>query len=294
MDFIKEGAEIWMDLGLLIEAYGFRTVFSPELAVMTLLLALFYWKYGREDVSGLGSAGFALGIFLFYFALGGPLNLLGHFWFSIHMLQQSILYLVVPPLILAGLPAKFYSRTLQIPVVRSVIAVGGNPIVALLLFNGLFSFYHVPVIFEAAMSNYALHNMLHILLLVTAFGLWWPVYCLAGRQMLSPLKKIGYIFLNGLMLTPACGLIIFANEPLYAIYTGDTHLLCLPFYSLTVNQKPFELPWLTQLADQQLGGVVMKIVQEISYGIMLGYVFFQWFRKENADDQDDRLPEAAI
>jgi cytochrome c oxidase assembly factor CtaG len=43
-----------------------------------------------------------LALLLFYFGMGSPLNVAGHFLFSAHMLQQSILYLVLPLLMLAA------------------------------------------------------------------------------------------------------------------------------------------------------------------------------------------------
>ena len=36
--------------------------------------------------------------------------------------------------------------------------------------------------------------------------------------------------------------------------------------------------------DQQLAGVLMKIFQEIVYGIAIGYVFKQWLKKEKLQD----------
>ncbi|WP_282936293.1 cytochrome c oxidase assembly protein [Paenibacillus sp. RC67] len=101
---------------------------------------------------------------------------------------------------------------------------------------------------------------------------------------------MGYIFLNGILLTPACALIIFANDILYDTYSSRSHLLCLPFYLVTVERLTLTVSWLTPLSDQQLGGVVMKIVQEVSYDFMLGYVFFQWYRKEKAEAEDTNYP----
>jgi putative membrane protein len=37
------------------------------------------------------------------------------------------------------------------------------------------------------------------------------------------------------------------------------------------------------LHDQQLGGVLMKVIQEIIYGTMLGHVFFEWYRKDQEE-----------
>ena len=38
------------------------------------------------------------------------------------------------------------------------------------------------------------------------------------------------------------------------------------------------------LHDQQLGGVLMKIIQEIVYGVMLFYIFIAWYRKERDEE----------
>ena len=43
--------------------------------------------------------------------------------------------------------------------------------------------------------------------------------------------------------------------------------------------------------DQQLGGIVMKLVQEVMYGAILAYVFYNWYKKEHADS-DEVLPDA--
>jgi putative membrane protein len=41
--------------------------------------------------------------------------------------------------------------------------------------------------------------------------------------------------------------------------------------------------------DQQLGGVIMKIVQEIVYGIALAYTFFRWYRTERKQEEEEDL-----
>ena len=38
--------------------------------------------------------------------------------------------------------------------------------------------------------------------------------------------------------------------------------------------------------DQQTGGIIMKIVQEIVYGTIIGYVFFRWARREREKDKE--------
>ncbi len=50
--------------------------------------------------------------------------------------------------------------------------------------------------------------------------MWWPMLNpLPEYQTLSDIKKLGYMFVIGILLTPACALIIFATAPLFATYT---------------------------------------------------------------------------
>lgn len=58
--------------------------------------------------------------------------------------------------------------------------------------------------------------------------------------------------------------------------------LCVPAGTLSdLNiTGPEFLHWMPVVQDQQTGGIIMKIVQEIVYGTIIGYVFFRWARRE--------------
>jgi putative membrane protein len=168
-----------------------------------------------------------------------------------------------------------------------------KPLIALIVFNGLFSFYHVPIIFDHVMQTGWLHACYSILLFVVAIFMWWPLLNnLPEHQTLSGIKKVGYIFADGILLTPACALIIFADTPMYATYSdpnvwGQVMSLCVGsanFNSLNLS-GPELFSSMSLIHDQQLGGVLMKIIQEIIYGVILGHVFFEWYRKDQADSE---------
>lgn len=89
--------------------------------------------------------------------------------------------------------------------------------------------------------------------------------------------------MNGLLLTPACACIIFSQSTLYQLYTQGSRILCTPFYYTEVD-IPRLVDFLTPYADQQLGGVIMKIMQELIYASVLGLAFFQWYRKERNEE----------
>lgn len=41
--------------------------------------------------------------------------------------------------------------------------------------------------------------------------------------------------------------------------------------------------------DQQLGGIIMMLYQQVIYGFVLAWIFFGWFSKKNMET--DPLPE---
>ena len=112
--------------------------------------------------------------------------------------------------------------------------------------------------------------------------MWWPlVHKVDGLPRLSGLMKLGYIMADGILLTPACALIMFSGAPMYATYTdpaawAEAMKLCVPLDLL--EEIPLSGPemfnTLPPLEDQQLGAVLMKIIQEAVYGTYLAVIFF--------------------
>lgn len=290
-----------MSFQLLLDIYGYRAMFSPELIIFLMLIAAVYLlltgplqaRFGFTSVVPVRKkVFFMIGLFLAYAGFGGPLNLLGHFQFTIHMFQQSILYMMMPPMIYFGLPEGFLRRYLgsEGKFNKWLSVFINRPFVPIIMFNALFSLYHMPVIFDTVMSNIFYHHGFHLLLVFLSFCSWWSILELISEwNPLSGLKKMGYIIINGVLLTPACALIIFSGDPLFKIYTEGAKELCLPFYSLTLD-SPQLFNIMTPLHDQQLGGIVMKLIQEIAYGVALYYTFRQWYLQER-DDEFEEQPD---
>ena len=108
--------------------------------------------------------------------------------------------------------------------------------------------------------------------------MWWPlVNKLDEYKSLSGLKKVAYVFASGVLLTPACALIIFNDQPMYATYSDpavwmEAMALCVPAGMLANSNLngPEMFASMSLLHDQQLGGVLMKVIQEIIYGFTFG------------------------
>jgi len=285
-----------MKLAYLTATFGFRAAWNPELIVLTVLIGVAYFSLvgtlrhtfaHATPVSFRQKTMFSAGLLLFYFGMGSPLNVAGHFLFSAHMLQQSLLYLVMPLLLLAGTPSSLYSPLLERKWTRTLLRLTSHPIPAVLLFNALFSFYHMPAILDLAMNHLAMHNLIHLLLLLSALLMWTPV--ITQIHGLTELQKLAYIFANGVLITPACALIIFSATPLYDTYVNGPTMLCAPFFSAPIDKSMLAVP-LQPLDDQRLGGIIMKLMQELTYGSVLAYLFALWYRKEKDQPDDQLLP----
>lgn len=253
-------------------------------------------KFQESDqVSSMKVFFFSIGMILLYLVEGGPVDLFSHLMFTAHMVQMAVLYLIVPPLLLLGTPEWLMKAILRKPVIRQLVQVFSKPLIALLLFNGVFSFYHLPIVFDYVKSSELVHAIYTIVLFFLAMMMWWPIFTpIKALHTLSPLKKIGYMFGNGVIITPACALIIFADTAMYATYTDPAVWikaleLCVPASEISalglIGPEMFNL--LPPLDDQRMGGTIMKILQEIIYGIVLGYIFAGWMQKERKKDKID-------
>ncbi|MDC3418146.1 cytochrome c oxidase assembly protein [Aquibacillus salsiterrae] len=270
--------------GDLFQHYTWVEIWNPLLLILLVIVFCGYLMFVRKTSEGFRSLkviSFLLGLLVTYFSLAGPLAILANnLILSAHMMQQSVMYIVMPALILLGMPKEFYTILDKAILDRPFIRILKNPLVNLLLFNALWSFYHIPQIYEYFLAHELQLELLHIVINSAAFLMW--VHVLAPEDYfneMSYLKKIGYMFANGMLITPACALIIFAGDVLYP----------------SINDAPLLYSWLTPLYDQQLGGVIMKIVQEVAYAIVIGILFFKWAGFEKGTvNKIDPLPKNVI
>ncbi|MBP3949577.1 cytochrome c oxidase assembly factor CtaG [Bacillus suaedae] len=287
------------------ENFGFRALWTPELLLGLIVVAVVYfllitkWRNrfsGSTPVKNRQKIYFLFGLLALYLGWGSPLYIAGHLMISFHMLQMVFAYFVATPLILLGLPAWFLQAIVnkyENRLLGNIFKFVWSPIVALFLFNGLFSFYHLPFMFDTLMQATVLHSLYEYLLLAASLLMWWHMIApLPNLSPLSDLKRIGYIFANGLLITPACALIIFAGSAMYSTYTdpaiwATVMSYCLPSgvdVPMTLFSGPSSFAFLDARMDQQLAGVMMKVMQELVYGIAIGYVFKQWLKKEKQQD----------
>ncbi|WP_394189467.1 cytochrome c oxidase assembly factor CtaG [Paenisporosarcina quisquiliarum] len=289
-----------------LNIFGFQALWSPVFIVSTLLILILYFlitvkirnRYKDSEALTLKQASaFVIAIVLLYALKGSPVDLLSHIMFSVHMVQMALLLMLVPPLLISGIPVWMWQKLFSKIFIRKIFRFFTRPIFSLIVFSGLFSFYHVPVIFDFIKQNESYHTLYTLILFISAIFLWWPImHKLSSEPQVHGLSKIGYIIGSAILITPACAIIIFASEPMYETYTsGEAWMkameLCVPVSTLTNLSSlglsgPEMFSSLSPVDDQQLGGIIMKIIQEVIYGVVLAMIFFEWYKseKDNAEE----------
>ncbi|MBM7572250.1 cytochrome c oxidase assembly factor CtaG [Aquibacillus albus] len=285
---------MWLEL----QIFGFRALWSPYYMLFILCLGVAYHlltvsfrhKFTTAKKPTMAQQlFFYMGLTLLYIVKGSPIDLISHIMFTSHMVQMALYYLVFPIFIIKGIPEWLWRKVFELPILKEILSLCTKPLIAIILFNGLFSMYHIPSIFDYAKASSVAHASITTIILVTAFFMWWPIFTpIKEMDKLSPLMKIGYIFANGVLITPACALIIFSTHGLYTTYSAtggwiEALELCVPISVLSglSLSGPAMFSPIPLVEDQQLGGILMKITQEIVYGIVLARVFFGWFNKES-------------
>ena len=246
------------------------TSIHPEVVLGVALLATLYaWAARRVPVRPVEAARFLGALAGLLVALNGPLhNLSDSYLFSAHMVQHLVLMLVVPPLLLTGLPAGMADGMLAPVLARpstAALARGlTRPLPAIALYAiGLIA-WHLPAPYNLALQVHGWHIVEHLVLLATAVVGWWPIASPSRR--LPPLPyaaQLLYLFVFGMPMTVVAAMITAAERLLFPLYAAAPRL--------------FDL---TPLADQRLGGVIMWVPSGLIPLAAFTLVFFRWVAAE--------------
>jgi len=191
------------------------------------------------------------GIALLAVALVSPLDALSSVLFSAHMTQHLVLTVLAPLLLvlsrpvlplMLGLPARL--RRLLSRRAFALRPLTSGPVAAGLMVLGhaaVLWLWHVPALYESALSNPAVHAFEHTTLFVTAL-LVWSVSMAPTRPGLG-LAALVFTALQGVALG---ALLTFSSRVLYPSYQAGA--------------------WgLTALEHQQLGGLLMWMPTGVVY-----------------------------
>jgi cytochrome c oxidase assembly factor CtaG len=233
---------------------------EPGALVSVLVLAAVYARGVRKVWSWAGrgrgvrvwqAAAFGGGVLAVLVALETPLDALSEALFSAHMVQHLVLILVAAPLLALGSPR--VALAWSMPPTRLWRLVPGRASVAFILHAVALWAWHVPILYEAALANRAIHAAEHASFLATGVLFWWT--------LLHRGYGVGVLYVFGMAVqsTVLGALLTFARGPWYTSHLGST------------------AAWgLTALEDQQLAGVIMWVPGGLIYLVAALALFGLW------------------
>ena len=249
--------------------------FDPlELSVLALAGTL-YWRRVRtlsrrgRPVPSLRLASFAAGLVTLFFALASPIDTIGEErLFSVHMVQHLLLGDVGALLLVLGLDGRLLRPLLRVRLVHR-LRVLAHPLVALPLWATNFVVWHLPVLFDAALRNDAIHALQHSLFVALGMLMWAAlVEPLPGPAWFTAPWKIPYVLGMWLVMLVLSQVFIWSGHVYYPPYGHDATL------------------WgLSHLADQKAGGGVMLVESAFTMLPALVWALLRVLRESEARQQ---------
>ena len=233
---------------------------EPAVILPVVAAATIYWRgfttcarrmparFGPRQVTA-----FLGGLATLVIALCSPIDPLSQQLLSAHMVQHLLLMLVAPPLLwlgapvaplLLGLPRPIrhaVARALAVPPIRHGLVMLTHPATSLAAFIITFWVWHVPALYELALTSDLWHHVEHICFVSAALFFWRPVVLAWPAR--SPWPRFGMI--------PYLIMADFQNTVLSALLAFSDHVI-YPFYGTLAGRGG-----LSPLDDQAIAGAIM-------------------------------------
>ena len=205
-------------------------------------------------------------------ALISPIDALGSDLFVMHMVQHLLLLDVAPILCILGL-TKVLLRPVTRRIQRLERAAGpiGHPVFAIVFYVAAMWAWHIPSMYDAALTHPVVHVLEHLTFASAGFLYWWHLLSpIRSRHRLGGMGPIVYMLSTKLLVGLLGVGLTFTPNPLYDHYGGGT-------WGLTAEE------------DEQLAGAVMAIEQSIIMGMALAWLFVRMLEEsQRADERAER------
>lgn len=251
--------EVWVLVGgvTVLAVYALRVV-GPKVVPAGQPVA------SRQQIAWL-----VLGLVLLWVASDWPMHDISEeYLFSVHMTQHMVLTYMVPPVLLLATPEWLARLVLGRGRVKRAFYALCRPVVAALLFNGFLLLTHAPGIVNASVENGPFHYLVHAVMVATSFLLWMPVCGPLPELRISYPGQMIYLFVVSIVPTVPAGWLTFAEGSIYSAYDVPDRL-----WGMTITD------------DQQMAGVIMKLVGGGFLWVIITTRFFQWATKFSDSDK---------
>lgn len=255
---------------------GFPWTFDPWIVVPLAILAILYgvgvirlaWRTGRPGGMLIRALLYCAGLLTLAGALLSPLHWLGEHLFTFHMIEHEIVMAVSAPLIVFARPVGVLLWGLPGAARQAVGSVMRSPLVrgswnwctgatnATVIHGVAIWAWHVPVFFDAAVTDTTMHRLQHLSFFATAIFFWWAIVWRSDYG-----SSAWHLFATMIHTSVLGALMALAPRVLY------------------VAQTQAAMEWgLTPLEDQQLAGMIMWIPAGTIYAAAALTMLALWIR----------------
>jgi cytochrome c oxidase assembly factor CtaG/ferredoxin len=223
--------------------------------ILFLLSAIVYWRGWlrgrrllRDERDGLRLTAFLACLLVLFLATESPLDAFDSLFLSAHMTQHLLLMMIAPPLLLLsypllpmlrGLPKGFVKEGLgpflSWNPLKQFFAWLTSPIPAWLVFALTTLLWHLPKLYELALSSPAWHGVQHACFFWSGVLFWWPVIQPGpGKPRWPKWMAIPYLLLADILNTALSAIFVFSGNLIYPSYGAvrATHFGALEDQSL--------------------------------------------------------------
>ena len=240
-------------------------------------VALIAWYFFVKPPKSRYAISFLAGVTVLCLSLISPIDPLGdQYLFSAHMLQHLLLILVVPPLLILGLPPARVTSWLRHSAVRRAESILGRPSTAWSANMLMMAVWHIPALYNAANATTAIHIFEHLTFLVTGCMFWWPIFTPRREERLRPSTAILYLFGAAVVSTVLGIVITFLPVGHYQPYLH-------PADELGALHLVRETWGISATEDEKLAGLLMWVPGCTIYFAVLLLELARWYQTPEPD-----------
>ena len=208
-----------------------------------------------------------LGLFI---ALVSPLDRLGEQLATAHMVQHLLIADLVPIASRSRSPSGSCARS-PATCTGSSGRPGrsAHPVFGVIAYVGAMWFWHIPAMYDAALSTRAIHTLEHLSFAAAGLLYWWHLLSpIRSRMRLGGIGPVLYMGSTKILVG-------FLGDPAHLQPRAPVQVLRLGRHAL--GRRP--------LADQHIAGLTMALEQSLVMGVALAYLFIRMISESEAEDQ---------
>jgi putative membrane protein len=241
--------EVWVLVGGLVALYVYAArVIGPKAV-----------PAGQPVLTRRQIGFFIAGMTLLWIATDWPVHDIGErYLYLIHMSQHLALTLVIPPLLLLATP-EWLARLVFRGRADRWIHRFARAIPAMILFNALALLTHAQAVVNLSSENGLFHYGMHTAIVTSAFLFWIPVCGPFPELRVSMPTQMIYLFGTSIIPTVPGAWLTFAEGAVYRVY-----------------DIPDRLWGISVTSDQQVAGLIMKLLAGFYLWGLIAVIFFTW------------------